>query len=401
MQHRVRWTAILGLAVAVSLVQAPTAASPAAEPLEPRVRLLGEYSFESGREFQATTVGGLSGLTYDPRRGVYYAISDDRGEHQPARFYTLELDLGLAGIQDLRVVGVTTLDRDADQPGVQPYGPNETDLEDLALTPDDELIVSSERDQQARPWLRRFALDGSLLGELELPERFRPQTAPGPNGRPLVVHGVRPNLGFEGIGLSPDGQFLFVANEQALAQDGPLSTLEHGTTIRLLEYELGSDGWQPGPEAAYLTEPIPNPPVPADGPADNGVSALLTVAHLPLGLDFLALERNYSLGVGNDVSLFGLRIGQARRTETLPALPTPFEGTLVEKVRLARLTDLGVRPDNLEGMCLGPNLSDGSHSLILMSDDNFSESGSKQVNQFVLLALDGGESQVGGEAEAP
>ena len=401
MQHRVRRTAILVMTAVLCLVQAPAAASLAAQPPEPRLRLLGEHSFESGREFGGTTLGGLSGLTYDPRRGVYYAISDDRGEHQPARFYTLELDLGLDGIRDLRVVGVTSLDRDAAEPGVQPFGPNETDFEDLALTPNDELIVSSERDQQSRPWLRRFALDGTLLGELELPERFQPRTEPGPNGRPVVVHGVRGNLGFEGLGLSPDGQMLFLANEQALAQDGPIATLEAGTLVRLLEYELGPDGWQPGPEVAYLTEPIPNAPVPPDGPADNGVSALLPIAHLWPDLDVLVLERSFSIGVGNDVSLFGVRVREARRTEALPALPAPFEGPLAEKVRLARLSDLGVRPDNLEAICLGPRLSDGSQSLILMSDDNFSESGSRQVNQFLLLALDSAAGQDQAEAEEP
>ncbi len=62
------------------------------------LRLLNEHSFEAGRTFRETTIGGLSGLTYDAARGVYYAISDDRGEKQAPRFYTLQIDLDGGGV---------------------------------------------------------------------------------------------------------------------------------------------------------------------------------------------------------------------------------------------------------------------------------------------------------------
>ena len=45
---------------------------------------------------------------------------------------------------------------------------------------------------------------------------------------------------------------------------------------------------------------------------------------------------------------------------------------------------LGIYVDNIEGMTLGPRLSDGSQSLILVSDDNFNE---EQVTQFWLFRL--------------
>ncbi len=43
------------------------------------VEFLGQAVFETGFEFAGTEVGGLSGITYDPLRDVYYALSDDRG----------------------------------------------------------------------------------------------------------------------------------------------------------------------------------------------------------------------------------------------------------------------------------------------------------------------------------
>jgi hypothetical protein len=78
-----------------------------------------------------------------------------------------------------------------------------------------------------------------------------------------------------------------------------------------------------------------------------------------------------------------------QRTEALAALPQPFDGPLAGKVRLARMSDLGVVPDNLEALALGPRLPNGRPSLIVMSDDNFSEFQPPQINQFLLFELQG------------
>ena len=48
----------------------------------------------TGTKFQGTTVGGLSSITYDAQNDVYYAISDDPSQFQPARFYTLQARRG-------------------------------------------------------------------------------------------------------------------------------------------------------------------------------------------------------------------------------------------------------------------------------------------------------------------
>src|SRR5688572_4298844 len=111
-------------------------------------RLLGQFSFESKRTFQDTTIGGLSGLTYDAKRGVYYAVSDDRGENQSPRFYTLQIDADESGITDVRAIGVTFFDGDAATPGIQPIERGDSDMEDIQLLADDTLLVSSERDRE-------------------------------------------------------------------------------------------------------------------------------------------------------------------------------------------------------------------------------------------------------------
>jgi len=377
-----RRTLTLGaaLALAAALLSWPAAAQTG--PL----RLLGEYSFEAGRRFQDTTIGGLSGLVYDQPRGVYYAVSDDRGEKQAPRFYTLQIDLDAGGIRDVRFLGVTTLDSDPNAPGVQPYDVNDSDLEDIQLL-GDELLISSERDKDGRPWIRRFGLDGTLRGSLPVPDRFLTVTQPGEDGRPRIVRGVRSNIGFEGMTLTPSGLTLFTTNEGALAQDGPVASIAAGTNVRLTRWELGSDA-RPTSEYVYATEKIFAAPQPADQFADNGVTALLWVRHLLPDYDMLVMERSFSTGVGNDVSIFGVTLTDATNVSDLDALPSPYAGRTVTKTRLANMAELGIAADNLEGLALGPRLPNGKPSLIVMSDDNFSTFVPPQVNQFILFEVD-------------
>ena len=157
---------LIGLVLALACLFWPWEVGAQTGPL----RLLGEYSFESKRTFQDTTVGGLSGLAFDQKRGVYYAVCDDRGENQPPRFYTLQIDTSPAGIKDVRIVGVTFFDSD---PATRHSAvrPQRQRPEDIQLLADDTLLVSSERDKDGKPWVRRFALDGSLLSALPVPER--------------------------------------------------------------------------------------------------------------------------------------------------------------------------------------------------------------------------------------
>ena len=298
------------------------------------IRFVGEYDIPP-RSVQVdnTTVGGLSGLAYDPKRDVYYVISDDRGDSGPARFYTVKLDLDVDGIHSVQFLGATPLDSDADTPGIQPYGHNESDTEEIVLLPDDTLLISSERDSHDRPWLRRFALDGSLLGELSLPDVFVP--APG--------RGVRSNLAFEGVTWDADDNAVYAINEEALVQDGPIATPSAGTLDRLLRFDWrAADATASArAQAVYRTEKIFASPIPSDQAADNGVSALLWIRGVLPAYDFLVLERAFVTGVGNDVNIYGARVADADDVSQLPALPQPFTGRTVDKSLLVNVGSVG------------------------------------------------------------
>jgi len=56
-----------------------------------------------------------------------------------------------------------------------------------------------------------------------------------------------------------------------------------------------------------------------------------------------------------------------------------------DKTLVLDLATLGITLDNVEGLEFGPVLPDGRRSLVLISDDNFSDS---QKTQVLLFALD-------------
>ena len=54
---------------------------------------IGQQIVPGNIRFKGTVVGGLSSLDYNHHTGRYLAVSDDRSEKNPARFYELSLDL--------------------------------------------------------------------------------------------------------------------------------------------------------------------------------------------------------------------------------------------------------------------------------------------------------------------
>jgi|Deesub1362B_J571_1020462.scaffolds.fasta_scaffold00136_37 hypothetical protein len=346
-------------------------------------KFLGSYEIATEDWWFGTMpVGEISGLAYNPDLGIYFGICDNRGkdpeEGVAGRLYLLDIDLGCCGIYGVKVVSVVFLDADPGTPGVQPYGPGEVDAEEVVLTPDRKLIISSERDLKGIPWIRVFALDGVMLSEIPVPGKFIPAEGKG----------IRRNLAFEAMALSPDGKTLFFANEQALAQDGPIATPDNGTQVRIVQYDLPGDAPAEAAEYVYVTEPVFA--APKGKYADNGVVAMLYVKHLVPEYDLFVVERAYSSGVGNDIKVFGVRLAGADDVKEVEALPYPFPGNAVEKTLLLRISaipeysDIPVVPDNIEAIVLGPALPTGNSSLILASDNNYNL---PQRNLFLLFEL--------------
>jgi hypothetical protein len=135
-------------------------------------------------------------------------------------------------------------------------------------------------------------------------------------------------------------------------------------------------------EKAFAASTDPNVP------ADNGVTSLVWVQHLLAGYDLLVLERAFAAGVGNDVNIYLVQFADATDVRDVEALPSPYTGRTASKTLLANISALGVKPDNLEALALGPRLPNGNLTLIVMADDNFNATGAMpQINQFVALEI--------------
>ena len=221
-------------------------------------------------------------------------------------------------------------------------------------------------------WL---SLDGTFRGRLELPAHFLPA-----NGE---LHGVRDNLGFEGLSFDPEGATLFVAAENALLQDGEAADLDRGSPTRILEIDAGSG--IPRAEYLYPVERVPDEPVPASAFRSNGISEILALDANRL----LVLERSFSVGVGNRVRLYLVDLSTAKNILGSDTLGNSghLESLMVQKELVADLHDLGVDPDNIEGLTLGPALDDGRRLLVMVADNNFQPA--EQANQVLLFAVTG------------
>jgi hypothetical protein len=330
---------------------------------------LGETDVPFGSTFGGLQIGGLSALTYDARHQQYYALSDDRSSD--ARFFTLKIAVADGELTegDVLFTGVQTLsDADGNR-----FAANSLDPEGLVLGRHGTLYLSSEGDANALipPFVDAFSLGGRLTGELPVDTKFLP-TADHSSG-------IRNNLAFEALTLTPDGKHLYVGTEDALFQDGPAASLDMGSPSRIVAYETRTG--EPVSEFVYMTEPVHAAPVPAGAFATNGLVELLALDNEGT---LLALERSFATGVGNDIKLFLVHTEGATDVSGVASL----EGESyrpVEKTLLLDLADLGITLDNVEGMTFGPDLPDGRKTLVLVSDDNFSDT---QTTQFLAFGLD-------------
>lgn len=343
----------------------------------PALEFLGQQIIPTRTQFEGTEIGGLSGMAYDAARDLFYVLSDDQGQIDPMRFYTLRVDLadGSLDAGDIDFLAVTTLL----EPNGQPFATASADPEGLALTKDDELVVTSEgfAARLIDPFVRLFELDGSSLGALPVPTPFLP-IAGG-------TRGVRQNLGFESAATAPNGRFLFTGTEAALAQDGPPATLAAGSPARLLRYNLQTGRLDR--QYVYWVDPIAETPVPATNFAVSGLVELL-----PLNNEFLlSMERSFSVGApgtGNSIKLYRVALAGADNVSGVDSLAGLLAGVQpAAKTLLLDLDTLGIPLDNVEAMAFGPDLPDGRRSLILVSDNNFAPA---QFTQFLLFAVSPG-----------
>ncbi|MEA5626363.1 esterase-like activity of phytase family protein [Nostoc sp. UHCC 0251] len=336
------------------------------------IEFIGEATLPKGLIYQKTEVGGLSGITYDAKNNLYYAISDDRGQKAAARFYTLKIDLSKGSIQKNGVipVNITTLLNSNNQA----FGAGESDTEGITLTNKKTVFISSEGDAEKliNPSIKEFSLSsGKEIATLTIPNKFLPDRT--------TQQGIRNNLAFESLTITPNNKHIFTATENALIQDGVAAKPNIGSPCRILQYNLVNN--QPEKEFLYQTEPV-SPFLNLTGKFASGLPDLLSLDNQG---HFLSLERSFT-GLGFAISLFQVSLEGSDDIHKIDSLLAVDSKNIkpVQKKLLLDLRTLDVLLDNIEGLTLGPKLPDGQQSLILISDNNFNSLQRTQILAFKI-----------------
>lgn len=340
------------------------------------LRVIGATSLPTGTLYQGVEFGGISGIDR-AADGSYWAISDDRGgERGTPRFYNLSLDYDASGFHGVRINSQTFMQRP--DGSTFPANARTVDPEGLRVAPNGNLYWSSEGNWSAnpsaryQPFVREMTTSGAFVREFATPAMY--------NYVDNTTTGGRSNKLFEALTVAPGGT-IWTANEDALVQDGSLTTVSSGSVVRLTALDPVSGA--AGAQYAYALPQIPVDAVSGApfGP-DNGLPELLAISDT----QFIAIERAFAFGVGNTIRLTLAEI-TADTTDVsgfaslAGAAYTPMRRTLLLEMPI---TYQGITLDNIEGVSWGHTLANGNRTLVLAADNNFSAT---QSTQFIALEV--------------
>jgi hypothetical protein len=342
------------------------------------LKMIGEQQIPTGFQLDSTEAGGFSGIDYEPLTDQYYIICDDIAERGATRFYTAKLDYDVSQFKDVMLTSWTKLTKPDNTEFPHRKMADQTMADPEAIRYDVEtksLFWTSEGERAilAQPFVRQASIDGKYLNEIPLPEMFKMKKE---------EKGTRHNASFEGLSLSLDKSKIWVAMEAPLYEDGIKASYEETkspTRISLFDKKTGALLKQ----YAYMLGKVTKKPASDSTFYVNGVVEVLAVDETRL----LILERSYTAGYadgGNSVMLYEIDINQATDISTLPALANA-EYTPVKKKLLLDFDTLKLKLlDNIEGITWGKPLSNGNRSLVVVSDNNFSNT---QITQFIVFEV--------------
>lgn len=339
------------------------------------VTFLTHAEIAHGQIFQGSEIGGISGVAYDAEKDLYYAISDDKSNVNPARFYTFKMDLTRGDLvsEDIVIQSVITL---FDESG-KPYAADTIDAESIAITPSGNLLISSEDDACAliTPFVNEYTVAGKFVSALPIDDKFF-SNAEG-------TKGVRDNRAFEGLTITPDHKTVYVSVEDTLQQDGPATGIGQAGVSRFIQYDLATKTVVK--EFLYKIEPIEDKEGLAAFYPENTLADILAIDNVGT---FLVLERYFDDANVNTNKLYEIK------TQGLDQELTDVKGlvsikdqqglTYATKRLLYDFNDTGVNKDDFESLVFGPILADGSQSLITVSDNDFQDG---YATQFFLFSI--------------
>ena len=308
---------------------------------------LGEVTFPTGYRFWNQEVGGLSGLDYIEQYGFFLAISDDRSQLGAARYHALNIDLSDGSLDQGDVQFLATIAIGA--PNGQPYPVNTIDP---GRYPGDRLGL---RPHQLRG--RHQPQHRSLRAGAPAARRLRgqlPHSGEVPHRHPGLWCAQQPGLREPGAVTGPDHALHRDRERPLPGWPGGFGRSGLALPHRALWLDAGHRRGQrvPVPHRAHR---LPRRSRPASS-RTNGLVELLALEGEgdPQDTTLLALERSFSVGMGNEVRLFAIDLLNADDVKADPALLGRTDTfNAVRKELIVDIRTLGIDPDNLEGMAVG------------------------------------------------
>jgi len=364
--------------------------------------------------------GFFSDLYYDRAANVYYGLPD-RGPgggviayETRVQKFSLNVDAATGAIGAFSLLDTVRF-RDADGVsafnGLNPLLLNgdkailgrSFDPEGFAVAANGNFYVSDEYG----PSVYEFRPDGVLVRKFATPDNLLPKETGGAlnfvDGRPTITSGRQDNRGFEGIAVTPDGTKVYAMLQDPLVNEGSSNEGRRSRNLRIVEFDTATGASTQ--QFIYELESIADINARIPGTANDfgataqgrniGISAIVALNER----EFLVIERD-NRGLGVDSAVATLPVGSKRvykidisgasdvknvslaGTNTLPAAVTPVAKSLFldvqDKLAAAGLT----LPEKLEGLTIGPRLADGSFSLLLGTDNDFSVTQNASNQQF-------------------
>lgn len=356
---------------------------PAASLSISQLKFLDEYEIPFDLQYKGTWVGGLSGIDYDRGGDQYFIISDERSATSPSRFYTARINISGNKIDTIFFTGVQTLKMANGNtfPSLKEGAQEAADPESIRFNPRaNRLVWSSEGDRAERngvinikdPWVWEMDLQGHYIDRFALPSNLHVHT---------TEKGPRVNGVFEGLAFTSDYRNLFVSVEEPLFEDGPKADVDYaGAPVRILKYDAVSR--KPVAQYAYLLDAVARKPDPATAFRVNGISEIMAIDTNRL----LVMERSFSMGNSYcTIKIYEADLHAATDVSGKSGLHIDKTYRPVSKKLLLNMNDLGRYIDNVEGITLGPKLTNGHYSLLLISDNNFSKEEKTQVFLFEII----------------
>lgn len=327
-----------------------------------KLRFIGDMTFTTGEKYAETELGGLSGLVYDKGTKRFLAVSDDKSLVNETRFY--EFDISFAdkkfSVKPTKVVKLKNKDGKYFKKG-------EADFEGITFYGKDVLISSEgaiNRPKPTPPELYRFDREGNFLSLVSIPEKFLLPKKEHTD----KMYGSRDNHSFEALSTSRDGKTVFMGSEEALFQDGQITTTSYSSHVRIILYK----DLKPASEVAYQLEKVEA--IKADlSSAENGLVDIAAVDDKT----FYTMERSWLPFMNkNVVRIFKCKITD--KTTDISSMDSLKDKSFVsvEKELVADIDDyiplMTIKElDNIEGIAFGPNLPNGNPTLVIVSDNNF------------------------------